>query len=181
MGLLQPGAVVSPHPLPRHDRLRHPPQLQAHGEHCPPFHGNGCGHTANDSLQDGFGVNTYRFVNDEGESKLVKFHWRTTLGKASLVWEEAQIAAGANADFHREDLWNAIEEGNYPEWELHVQVINEDQALDFGIDVLDPTKIIPEELVPLKKIGKMRLDKNPSNYFAETEQIMVSDGRASHV
>lgn len=128
------------------------------------------------SPQDGFGVNTYRFVNDKGESKLVKFHWKTTLGKAGLVWEEAQIAAGANPDFHREDLWEAIEQGNYPEWELHVQVIDEDQALDFGIDVLDATKIIPEELVPLKKIGKMRLDRNPRNYFAETEQIMVRDG-----
>lgn len=121
---------------------------------------------------DGFGVNTYRFVNENGESKLIKWHWKTLQGRAGLVWEEAQVAAGANPDYHRQDLFEAIEAGNYPEWELCVQVIDEDQATAFGFDVLDPTKIIPEELVPLKKLGKMRLDANPVNFFAETEQIM---------
>ncbi|SPN98511.1 probable catalase-3 [Cephalotrichum gorgonifer] len=121
---------------------------------------------------DGFGVNTYRFVNDAGESKLIKWHWRSMQGKASLVWEEAQVAAGANPDFHRADLYEAIEAGNYPEWELSVQLINEDDAQAFGFDVLDATKIVPEEVAPLHKLGKLRLDTNPKNFFAETEQIM---------
>lgn len=125
---------------------------------------------------DGFGVNTYRFVNDEGESKLIKWHWKSLQGTASLVWEEAQVAAGANIDYHRADLWDAIEAGHYPEWELCVQVLEENQAQAFGFDVLDATKIIPEEIAPLRKLGKMRLDKNPRNYFAETEQIMFQPG-----
>ncbi|KAM4054634.1 catalase domain-containing protein [Hirsutella rhossiliensis] len=125
---------------------------------------------------DGFGVHTFRFVNDEGESKLIKWHWKTMQGKASLVWDEAQNIAGKNADFHRQDLWDAINSGNFPEWELNVQIIDEKQALDFGFDVLDPTKIIPEELAPLRKVGVMKLDVNPVNYFAETEQIMFQPG-----
>ena len=126
--------------------------------------------------QDGFGVHTFRFVNNDGDTKLIKWHWKTKQGKASLVWDEAQHVAGKNADFHRQDLFDAIESGNFPEWELNVQIINEDQALAFGFDVLDPTKIIPEEFAPLHKVGVMRLDANPVNYFAETEQIMVSFG-----
>lgn len=90
-----------------------------------------------------------------------------------MVWDEAQHVAGKNADFHRQDLFDAIESGNFPEWELNIQMINEDQALAFGFDVLDPTKIIPEELAPLRPLGILRLDANPANYFAETEQIMV--------
>ncbi|KAI0911477.1 catalase [Ustulina deusta] len=125
---------------------------------------------------DGFGIHTYRLVTDEGESKLVKWHWKTKQGKASLYWEEAQALAGKNADSHRADLFDAISSGNYPEWELAVQIIDEDQALAFGFDVLDPTKIIPEELAPLRKIGVMQLNKNPTNYFAETEQIMFQPG-----
>lgn len=125
-------------------------------------------------LQDGFGVHAYRFVTDEGDTKLVKWHFKTKQGRASLVWDEAQHIAGKNADYHRSDLWNAIESGAFPEWELNLQIIDEDQALAFGFDVMDPTKIIPEELAPLKPIGVMRLDANPTNYFAETEQIMVS-------
>lgn len=113
-------------------------------------------------------------VTDEGKSKLVKWHWKSKQGRASLVWEEAQQTAGLNADFHRQDLWDAIESGNFPEWELNVQVIDEDQALAFGFDVMDPTKIIPVELAPLQPLGVLRLDANPVNYFAETEQIMVS-------
>nr|AKV94610.1 catalase A1 [Scedosporium boydii] len=125
---------------------------------------------------DGFGVNTYRFVNDRGESKLVKFHWKTLQGKASLVWEEAQVTAGTNIDFHRDDLWQAIESGHAPEWEFAVQLVDEDQAQAHGFDVLDPTKIIPEEIAPLQKLGKLTLDTNPRNYFAETEQIMFQPG-----
>ncbi|TGJ79523.1 hypothetical protein E0Z10_g9241 [Xylaria hypoxylon] len=125
---------------------------------------------------DGFGIHTYRLVTDEGESKLVKWHWKTKQGRASLYWEEAQALAGKNADAHRADLLDAISSGNSPEWELAVQIIDEDQALAFGFDVLDPTKIIPEELAPLKKLGVMKLDRNPTNYFAETEQVMFQPG-----
>jgi catalase len=115
-------------------------------------------------------------VTDDGNSKLIKWHWKTKQGKASLVWDEAQHIAGKNADYHRADLFNAIESGNFPEWELNAQIIDEDQALAFGFDVLDPTKIIPEELAPLHPLGVMRLDVNPVNYFAETEQIMFQPG-----
>ncbi|KAG5999337.1 catalase [Claviceps lovelessii] len=125
---------------------------------------------------DGFGVHTYRLVTDDGQSKLVKWHWKSKQGKASLVWDEAQRAAGKNADYHRQDLYDAIESGNYPEWELNLQIINEDQALAFGFDVFDPTKIIPEEHAPLFPVGVMRLDANPANYFAETEQVMFQPG-----
>ncbi|KAI0455657.1 catalase [Xylaria acuta] len=125
---------------------------------------------------DGFGIHTYRLVTDEGESKLIKWHWKTKQGRASLYWEEAQTLAGKNADAHRADLFDAISSGNYPEWELAVQIIDEDQALAFGFDVLDPTKIIPEEFAPLQKLGVMKLDKNPTNYFAETEQVMFQPG-----
>ncbi|KAL2181583.1 catalase [Thermothelomyces heterothallicus CBS 202.75] len=125
---------------------------------------------------DGFGIHTFRLVKEDGSSKLVKWHWKTRQGKASLVWEEAQAVAGKNADFHRQDLWDAIESGNGPEWELGVQVVDEDKALAFGFDLLDPTKIIPEELVPITPLGVMKLDRNPTNYFAETEQIMFQPG-----
>ncbi|KID91003.1 catalase [Metarhizium guizhouense ARSEF 977] len=125
---------------------------------------------------DGHGVHTFRLVNENGDTKLVKWHWKTKQGKASMVWDEAQHVAGKNADFHRQDLFDAIESGNFPEWELNIQMINEDQALAFGFDVLDPTKIIPEELAPLQPLGILRLDANPANYFAETEQIMYQPG-----
>ncbi|KAK7430029.1 catalase [Neonectria magnoliae] len=125
---------------------------------------------------DGFGVHTFRLVTDDGDTKLVKWHWKTKQGKASLVWDEAQHIAGKNADFHRSDLWNAIESGNGPEWELCAQIFDENQALSFGFDVLDATKIIPEEHVPLQTLGVMKLDANPVNYFAETEQIMFQPG-----
>lgn len=123
---------------------------------------------------DGFGVHTFRLVTDDGDTKFVKWHWKSKQGKASLVWDEAQHLAGKNADYHRADLWDAIESGNGPEWELNAQIFDEDQALEFGFDVLDATKIIPEELVPLTPLGVMKLDANPVNYFAETEQVMVS-------
>ncbi|KFA68827.1 hypothetical protein S40285_01137 [Stachybotrys chlorohalonatus IBT 40285] len=125
---------------------------------------------------DGFGIHTFRLVTDDGATKLVKWHWKSRQGRASLVWTEAQRIAGANPDYHRQDLWNAIESGHFPEWELMVQVIDEEDALAFGFDVLDPTKIIPVEYAPLQPLGVMRLDANPVNYFAETEQIMFQPG-----
>ncbi|KAI1828370.1 catalase [Xylaria intraflava] len=125
---------------------------------------------------DGFGIHTFRLVTDEGVSKLIKWHWKTKQGRASLYWEEAQALAGKDADAHRADLFDAISSGNYPEWELAAQIIDEDQALAFGFDVLDPTKIIPEEFAPLQKLGVMKLHINPVNYFAETEQVMFQPG-----
>ena len=122
---------------------------------------------------DGFGVHTFRFVTDDGQSKLIKWFWKTKQGRASLVWEEAQVLSGKNADFHRQDLWDAIESGNGPEWELGVQVMDESDQQKFGFDLLDPTKIVPEELVPVQRIGKLTLNQNPRNFFAETEQVMV--------
>ncbi|QBZ61371.1 hypothetical protein PoMZ_08320 [Pyricularia oryzae] len=125
---------------------------------------------------DGFGVHTFRMVADNGESRLVKFHFKTKQGKASLIWEEAQVLSGKNPDFHRQDLWDAIEAGHGPEWEFGVQVVNEEDALRFGFDMLDPTKILPEDLVPVHPLGLLKLDRNPINYFAETEQIMFQPG-----
>ncbi|OTA61887.1 catalase [Hypoxylon sp. EC38] len=125
---------------------------------------------------DGFGVHTFRLVTDDGASKLVKWHWKTRQGRASLYWEEAQTLAGKNADSHRQDLFEAIASGNGPEYELAVQVVDEDQMLAFGFDLLDPTKILPEEYAPLQKLGVMKLHTNPTNYFAETEQIMFQPG-----
>ncbi|KAK8092104.1 hypothetical protein PG997_002465 [Apiospora hydei] len=125
---------------------------------------------------DGFGIHAFRLVTDEGKSTLIKWHWKSKQGKASLVWEEAQIVSGKNADMHRQDLWDAIESGNGPEWELAIQVIDEEQARGFDFDYLDATKIIPEEYAPLQKLGVMKLDRNPTNYFAETEQIMFQPG-----
>lgn len=121
-------------------------------------------------------MHTFRLVTDAGESKLVKWHWKSKQGRASLVWEEAQTLAGKNPDMHRQDLWDAIESGHGPEWELAVQVVDEDDVLAYGFDLLDPTKILPEELAPLRMLGVMKLDRNPSNYFAETEQIMFQPG-----
>ena len=121
-------------------------------------------------------MHTFRFVKDDGSTKPIKWHFKTLQGKASLVWEEAQVLAGKNTDFHRQDLWDAIASGNGPSWELSVQVVDEDKAQAFGFDLLDPTKIIPEELVPLTKLGVLKLDRNPTNYFAETEQVMFQPG-----
>ena len=122
-------------------------------------------------MMEGFGVHTFRLVNEEGKSTYVKFHWKPKLGMASVIWDEALKISGADPDFHRRDLWNSIDEGNFPEWELGVQLFDEDFANNFDFDVLDSTKLIPEELVPVKIIGKMVLDKNVENYFAETEQV----------
>jgi catalase len=122
-------------------------------------------------MMQGFGVHTFRFVNEAGESTLVKFHWTPALGTHSLVWDEAVKISGADPDFHRRDLWEAIEAGEYPEWELAVQLFTEEQAEAFSFDVLDATKIVPEELVPLRPIGRLVLNRNPDNFFAETEQV----------
>ena len=120
---------------------------------------------------EGFGVHTFRLVNEEGKSTYVKFHWRPKLGMASVLWDEALKISGADPDFHRRDLWNAIENGNFPEWELGVQLFDEEFANNFDFDVLDATKLIPEEILPLRIIGKMVLTRNVDNYFAETEQV----------
>ena len=119
----------------------------------------------------GFGVNTYRFVNAAGESVFVKFHWLPQAGTHSLVWDEAVKIAGADPDFHRRDLWEAIEAGHFPVYDLAVQTFTEAEAEAFSFDVLDPTKLVPEELVPLRVVGRMTLDRNPDNFFAETEQV----------
>ena len=122
-------------------------------------------------MMQGFGVHTFRFVNADGESRFVKFHWSPVAGTHSLVWDEAVKISGADPDFHRRDLWEAIEAGAFPEWELGIQVFTEEQANGFSFDVLDATKIIPEELVPVTPIGRMVLNRNPDNFFAETEQV----------
>jgi catalase len=119
----------------------------------------------------GFGVHTFRLVNDAGESVLVKFHWQPKLGTHSLVWEEAVKISGADPDFHRRDLWEAIDAGEYPEWELGLQIFTEEQAEQFSFDILDATKLIPEELVPVQIVGRLVLNRNPDNFFAETEQV----------
>ncbi|HIE1388977.1 TPA: catalase [Pseudomonas aeruginosa] len=122
-------------------------------------------------MMQGFGVHTFRFVNAQGVAKLVKFHWNPSFGTHSHVWDEAVKISGADPDFHRRDLWEAIEAGEYPEWELGVQIFDEEQAERFSFDVLDSTKLIPEELVPVTPIGRMVLNRNPDNFFAETEQV----------
>lgn len=123
------------------------------------------------SRMQGFGVHTYRFINAANKSCFIKFHWKPVLGVHSLVFDEAQTLAGKDPDFHRRDLWESIERGDYPEFELGVQIIKEEDEHSFDFDILDSTKLIPEELVPVQPIGKMVLNRNPSNFFAETEQV----------
>ncbi|KUJ60828.1 hydroperoxidase [Flavobacteriaceae bacterium CRH] len=127
-------------------------------------------------MMEGFGVHTFRFINKENESHFVKFHWKPKLGVHSVLWDEAQKISGKNSDFHKQDLWEAIESGNFPEWELGVQIIPESDEHKYDFDLLDPTKLIPEELVPVTIIGKMTLNKNPENFFAETEQVAFHPG-----
>jgi catalase len=122
-------------------------------------------------MMQGFGVHTFRLVNESGKSVFVKFHWNPVAGTHSLDWDEAVKISGADSDFHRRDLWEAIEDGAFPEWELGLQVFSEEQADKFSFDVLDATKIIPEELVPVRPVGRMVLNRNPDNFFAETEQV----------
>jgi catalase len=122
-------------------------------------------------MMEGFGVHTFRFVNEAGKSSFVKFHWKPLLGMHSVAWDEAQNISGKDPDFHRRDLWDAIESGAFPEWEFGVQIIPEEDEFKFEFDLLDPTKLVPEELVPVQRIGKLTLNRNPDNFFAETEQI----------
>jgi len=127
-------------------------------------------------MMEGFGVNTFRFVNDQGRARFVKFHWKPMLGVHSLVWDEAQKLAGKDPDYHRRDLWEAIEMGEYPEYELGVQILEEEEEFNFDFDILDPTKFWPEEQIPVKIIGKMTLNRNVDNFFAETEQVAFCPG-----
>ena len=129
-------------------------------------------------MMQGFGVHTFRLVNAQGESHFVKFHWKPKLGTHSLVWDEAVKISGVDSDFHRRDLWEAIDSGEFPEWELGLQIFTEAQAEGFSFDVLDATKLIPEELVPVTPVGRMVLNRNPDNFFAETEQVAFC---AAHV
>ena len=122
-------------------------------------------------FMEGFGVHTFRFVNADGNSTFVKFHWKPKLGLQSVVWNEAVKINGADPDFHRRDLWNAIQMGDYPEWELGLQLFDDDFAAKFDFDVLDATKIIPEEDVPVRRVGRLVLDRCVDNFFAETEQV----------
>lgn len=127
-------------------------------------------------MMEGFGVHTFRFVNAEGRSSFVKFHWKPLLGVHSVAWDEAQVISGKDPDFHRRDLWDSIQSGAFPEWELGVQIVPEEDEFKYEFDLLDPTKIIPEELVPVQRIGKMTLNLNPENFFAETEQVAFHPG-----
>jgi len=127
-------------------------------------------------MMEGFGVHTFRLINARGVASFVKFHWKPRQGVHSLLWDEAQKLAGKDADFQRRDLWEAIETGDYPEWELGVQIVPEADEHKFDFDLLDPTKIIPEELVPVTPLGKMVLNRNPDNFFAEVEQVAFCPG-----
>ncbi|MBP0903161.1 catalase [Mariniflexile gromovii] len=127
-------------------------------------------------MMEGFGIHTFRLINEKGESHFVKFHWKPKLGVHSVTWDEAVKISGADSDFHRRDLWDAIEAGEYPEWELGVQIVPQADEFKFDFDLLDPTKLIPEEMVPVKIIGKMTLNRNPENFFAETEQVAFLPG-----
>ncbi len=127
-------------------------------------------------MMEGFGVHTFRFVNADGKSTFVKFHWRPKIGAASLIWDESVKLYGADPDSQRRDLFEAIDQGNFPEFEFSVQAFDEKTAAKFPFDVLDATKLIPEEMVPLQPVGRMVLDRNPDNFFAETEQVAFHPG-----
>lgn len=127
-------------------------------------------------MMEGFGVHSFRLVNAQGTSRFVKFHWKPMNGVHGLAWDEAQKLAGKDPDFHRRDLADAIDAGQFPEWELGVQVIEEGDVDRLGFDILDATKLVPEELVPVRPIGKLTLNRNPDNYFAETEQVAFHTG-----
>lgn len=127
-------------------------------------------------MMEGFGIHSFRFVNVKGVAVFVKFHWKPKLGVHSVIWEEVVKINGADADFHRCDLWDAIASRNFPEWELGLQIIPKKEEFKYDFDLLDPTKLIPEELVPVKIIGKMTLNRNPDNFFAETELVAFHPG-----
>lgn len=122
-------------------------------------------------MMDGFGVHTFRLINAEGQSTFVKFHWKAVLGAHSLVWDEAMKISGSDPDFHRRTMWESIEKGIFPEWEFGVQLLADADEMKFDFDVLDATKIWPEDLIPVQRVGKLVLNRNPDNYFAETEQV----------
>jgi catalase len=122
-------------------------------------------------MMEGFGIHTFRLVDVKGRSTFAKFHWRPVLGMQSVVWDEALKISAADPDFHRRDLWETIEGGDTVEFELSLQLFSEEEANGFDFDVLDPTKLIPEEMVPLRRVGRLVLDRNPDNFFAETEQV----------
>ncbi|GAA2577034.1 catalase [Actinomadura fulvescens] len=123
------------------------------------------------AMMEGFGVHTFRLVNAEGRGTFVKFHWKPKLGVHSLAWDETQKLAGKDPDFNRRDLWDSIENGDFPQYELGLQLIPEEDEHRFDFDLLDPTKIVPEEEVPVRRVGLLTLDRNPDNFFAETEQV----------
>src|SRR5688572_26229591 len=127
-------------------------------------------------MMEGFGVHTFRFINAEGTARFVKFHWKPVLGMHSLVWDEAQKISGKDPDYHRRDLYEAIENGDHPEYEFGIQVVEEKDEHAFDFDLLDPTKIIPENVVPVQRIGKLTLNRSPDNFFAETEQVAFHPG-----
>ena len=127
-------------------------------------------------MMEGFGVHTFKFINDEGKSHFVKFHFKPKLGVHSVAWDEATKISGKDSDFHRRDLWEAIENGAFPEWDFGVQIIPEEDEHKFDFDLLDPTKLIPEEEVPVELVGTLTLNRNPDNFFAETEQIAFHPG-----
>ncbi len=127
-------------------------------------------------MMEGFGVHTFRFVNAENKSCFVKFHWKPLLGVHSVAWDEAQNISGKDPDYHRRDLWESIENGDFPQWEFGVQIVPEEDEHKYEFDLLDPTKLIPEELVPVKRIGTLTLNRNPDNFFAETEQVAFHIG-----
>ena len=127
-------------------------------------------------MMEGFGVHAFRFINSSGTAHFVKFHWKPKLGAHGLAWDEAQKIAGKDSDFHRRDLWEAIESGSFPEWELGVQIVDDGKEGDLGFDILDATKLIPESQVPVQIIGKLVLNRNPDNFFAETEQVAFHPG-----
>ncbi len=127
-------------------------------------------------MMEGFGVHTFRFVNAEQKSCFVKFHWKPLLGVHAVAWDEAQNISGKDPDYHRRDLWEAIEKGDFPQWEFGVQIVPEEDEHKYEFDLLDPTKLIPEELVPVQRIGTLTLNRNPDNFFAETEQVAFHIG-----
>ncbi|MFV0167313.1 catalase [Empedobacter falsenii] len=128
-------------------------------------------------MMEGFGVHTFKLINRKGDITFVKFHWKPKLGVHSVAWNEAQKISGFNTDFHRQDLWENIEKGNFPQWDLGIQLIPEKDEMKYSFDILDATKLVPEELVPVKIIGTMTLNRNPDNFFAETEQVAFDPGR----
>ncbi|SFI98753.1 catalase [Planctomicrobium piriforme] len=127
-------------------------------------------------MMEGFGIHTFRLINQKGVSHFVKFHWKPLLGMHSVLWDEALRISGCDPDFHRRDLWEAIENGDFPEWELGFQIIPEKDEHKYDFDLLDPTKLVPEDLVPVQRIGKMTLNRNPDNFFAEVEQVAFHPG-----